>query len=187
MWEPDTLCSSSVTLGPAHLTSNTWKQISQPPPPGMASHPVAHHLFLSGCDATLTATLASWCLRSLTFFPLPLLSPYGLFFSETSFLGNSGYHNNLTHSVPVSLESCAPLPDDLLAQHQLSILGMTPLAASFGRCLLTLGPESVWDHCTIGGTARWGDGGTPQSRRGPLVVRSRAQALNLKPFKYPTA
>lgn len=82
MWEPGTLCNSSVTLGPAHLTSNTWKQISQPPPPSMASHPVAHHLFLSGCNATLTATLASWCLRSLTFFPLPLLPPYGLFFSK---------------------------------------------------------------------------------------------------------
>lgn len=82
MWEPGALCSSSVTLGPAHLTSNTQKQIPQPAPPAMASHLVAHHLFLSGCDATFTATLDSWCLHSLTFFPLPLLSPYGHSFSK---------------------------------------------------------------------------------------------------------
>lgn len=76
------LCNSSLTLGPAHLTSNTWKQISQPSLPGLASHLVPHHLFLSGCDATFTATLASWCLHSLIFFPLVVLSPYGHFFSK---------------------------------------------------------------------------------------------------------
>lgn len=111
-------------------------------------------------------------------------SPHMDIFFKTSCLENLGYHINLTHSLPASLEPCAPLSDDLLVQHWLSILGMTPLAASCGRCLLTLGPERVWDHCTIWGTAQWGDGGTPQSRSGPLVVRSRAQALNLKPLKY---
>lgn len=149
----------------------------------MASHLFAHHPFLSGCDATFTATLASWCLHSLIFPPAAPVPIWTSLF-KTSCLENLGYHNNLAYSVPASLEPCAPLSDDLLVQHRLSILGMTPLAASFGRCLLTLWPEHVWDHCTIWGTAQWGDGDTPQSRSGPLVVRSRAQALNLKPLKY---
>lgn len=76
-------------------------------------------------------------------FPPATPVPIWTFLFKTSCLENLVYGNNLTSSVPASLEPCAPLSDDLLVQHQLSILGMIPLAASFGRCLLTLEPECV--------------------------------------------
>lgn len=78
------LCNSCLALGPIHLTRNARKQICQPPPPGLAGHLIAHHPSLSGCDATLMATLASQWL-----FPLPLLSLM-VIFPEAFFLGNLG-------------------------------------------------------------------------------------------------
>lgn len=113
------------------------------------------HLLLAWPVVSLLTTLSSPVVMPPSWPPpLPLSSqpdlyslaappPSGHFFPKPSAWEIWGVVFTLTHSVHASLQPRAPLSDVLLVQHRLSILGMTPSAASYGRCLLRLGPERV--------------------------------------------
>lgn len=159
--ESGALCSSSLTLGLVHLISNNT---GKSPSLLLLAWPV---LLLLTTLSSLGVTPPSWPSWLLSVFPLMLLSPVDIFFLRHYACEIWSVIFMLTHAVHAFLQPCAPLSDDLLIQHRLSILGMTSTAASYGRCLLRLEPEHVWDHCAIGGTTWWGNGGIQESRSGP--------------------
>lgn len=118
--------------------------------PGTLENKSASHLLLAWPVISLLTTHPSLGVRPPSRPPwLPsdfspcLSSPLWSFFLKLSSREIWGVVFTLTRSVHTSRQPRAPLSADLLVQHRLSVLGMTPSAASFGRCLLRLRPERV--------------------------------------------